>query len=113
MKEGYTGKTLKGLLVLKFDLAFYCMHFRYDLNSWLGKFTVKIFFNSSISFIVPLSLCLFWTFPLPPRLFPAAHRAYTSVFALLAFEIELNQIKVVLYIYSFIKIYSFAQSVYC
>lgn len=63
MKEGYTGKTLKGLLVLKFDLAFYCMHFRYDLNSWLGKFTVKIFFNSSISFIVPLSLCLFWTFP--------------------------------------------------
>lgn len=31
-EEGYTGKTLKGLLVLKFDLAFYCIHFKYDLK---------------------------------------------------------------------------------
>lgn len=32
VKEGSTSKTLKGLLVLKFDLAFYCMHFKYDLK---------------------------------------------------------------------------------
>ena len=31
-QEGYTSKTFKRLLVLKFHLAFYCMHFKYDLK---------------------------------------------------------------------------------